>query len=574
MPKRNNRIPSKISSLNNGISGSRSLAKSLDNLMAYYRTKQFDLAENLAVSITKEFPLNFKSWQVLGVILNQTGRYSEALSANQQAVLLNSKNEEIHHNLGVTLQNLDKLPAAEESFRKTIEIKPDHAQAHFNLGNTLYSLGKLIDAEESYRRSIKLVPNYPDSHHNLGITLQKLSRFGEAEKCYKRAIELNANHASAHNNLGLILRNLGRLDEAEASYKKSLSANPDNDIAHNNLGVLLLEMGKFEMAELSFRRAITMKNENTEFMLNLAMLLDDMNKIDDAMQIYEDIIKIDPKNQGLVSRVRLAVLKFLQDDIVSAKKNLSASKQLHEKLLSAYKDDRLYKADKIYQEYILQLLDYHETKTINSEIIEEGVLYVIGESHALSSHGIKFHAMGANWKCTSKLIMGCKQWHLGNSDMNKYKKKFKTILHSIPKSSPVLLAIGEIDCRLDTGILKYNAKYPEKNIEEIVNLTVNNYIRYIGKINNKQHKIIIQGVPCPNVKDDNISRNDALKLMEVIKLFNDQLRNKSIEKGFGFLDVHMLTDRGDGFSNVIWHIDEYHLSPQGILEAWQQYDSS
>ena len=43
------------------------------------------------------------------------------------------------------------------------------------------------------------------------------------------------------------------------------------------------------------------------------------------------------------------------------------------------------------------------------------------------------------------------------------------------------------------------------------------------------------------------------------------------EKAFGFLDVHKLTNRGDGLSNRKWHIDGLHLSPDGMLEAWRQY---
>ena len=50
-----------------------------------------------------------------------------------------------------------------------------------------------------------------------------------------------------------------------------------------------------------------------------------------------------------------------------------------------------------------------------------------------------------------------------------------------------------------------------------------------------------------------------------------KLKNKSKEKGFNFLDVHKLTDRGDGISNTIWHIDDTHLSPEGFLEAWNRY---
>ena len=43
----------------------------------------------------------------------------------------------------------------------------------------------------------------------------------------------------------------------------------------------------------------------------------------------------------------------------------------------------------------------------------------------------------------------------------------------------------------------------------------------------------------------------------------------SKEKGLGYLDVYKLTNRGDGLSNGIWHIDGTHLSPEGVLEAWR-----
>ena len=78
-------------------------------------------------------------------------------------------------------------------------------------------------------------------------------------------------------------------------------------------------------------------------------------------------------------------------------------------------------------------------------------------------------------------------------------------------------------------------------------------------------------MPCPNIDIKNIPKKEVTELIEVIKVFNDELRNKSKEKNFGFLDLHKLIDRGDGFSNSIWHTDAHHISPEGMLEAWGEY---
>ena len=38
------------------------------------------------------------------------------------------------------------------------------------------------------------------------------------------------------------------------------------------------------------------------------------------------------------------------------------------------------------------------------------------------------------------------------------------------------------------------------------------------------------------------------------------------------LDIYELTNRGDGISNEVWHIDDFHISPDGILEAWKNFN--
>ena len=162
------------------------------------------------------------------------------------------------------------------------------------------------------------------------------------------------------------------------------------------------------------------------------------------------------------------------------------------------------------------------------------------------------------------------QWHLGNPTRNQYKNKFDGLLHSLPKSSEVLLSIGEIDCRLNSGIIKYINTHHDKDVTHLISSTIENYLNYINKINsNYKHKIIIQGIPCPNINTKNIPKEKIIELVSLISKFNAVLKEKSTEIGFGFLDVYKLTNRGDGISNQSWHIDEYHLSPEGMNEAWR-----
>ncbi len=60
----------------------------LNSLLGHYQKGQYNDAEKLAKSITKNFPKHPFGWKVLGVLYGQSSRRSEAVSANQKAAEL------------------------------------------------------------------------------------------------------------------------------------------------------------------------------------------------------------------------------------------------------------------------------------------------------------------------------------------------------------------------------------------------------------------------------------------------------------------------------------------------------
>ena len=539
----------------------------INKLLKCYQNGRYIDAEQLALSITEQFPENQFSWKVLGGILKQTGRTSEALHVNKRTLQLDPNDPEAHNNLGVTFQDLGILEDAESSYKQAIILKCDFSQAHYNLGIIQKKLGKLEEAEVSYKQAIAHQSGFAAAHTNLGNTLQELGRLEEAEASHRQAIAMKVDYAEAYNNLGSTLQELGRLEESEANFRQAIVLRSNFAEAYNNLGVTLQDLGRLEEAEVSYRKAIELKTNFAEAMLNLSIVQDYMNNLEETTQSLNNVLKIDSDYYGLKAYINLAILKFLEDDFVESKKLLLASFKIQEKLSLEFKNA------KVYHSYLFKILNWHNDKSLDySNLKFNKKLYVIGESHTLTSHRTLIQSLGKSYLGKSFLIQGCNQWSLGNFSKNKYKNKFENVIHSIPKASKILLAIGEIDCRLDSGIIKHINKFPKKNIKELITTTIVNYLNYVLKFNFcYNHTIIIQGVPCPNIKTKNISQDAVKQLIEVIKVFNIELKNKSKKMGFGFLDIHKLTDRGDGFSNNIWHMDTYHLSAEGMQEAWNNY---
>ena len=151
----------------------------LNNLLKYYQTKQYDDAEKLAVSITKEFPKHPFSWKVLAAALKQNGRIDESLVASQKSVQLDPKDAEAYYNLGIVMQELGRLDEAEAIYKKAITLKPDH-KAYNNLGIVMQELGRLDEAEASYKKAITLKPDFIQAIKNRWLLLFSQKRFEEA----------------------------------------------------------------------------------------------------------------------------------------------------------------------------------------------------------------------------------------------------------------------------------------------------------------------------------------------------------------------------------------------------------
>ena len=335
------------------------------------------------------------------------------------------------------------------------------------------------------------------------------------------------------------------------------------------MGITLQELGRLEDAEASCNRAIALKPDYAEAMLNLSFTQNYMNDLEAEIVSLQNVLQLDSDSYGLRASVNLAICNFLEGEFAESKKHLLAATKIQGKTSSESKNER------VYWRYLSNILKWHKNKYLGvKKEKNDKNLYVVGERHSLSSHHLCIQKSGVNFFCSAKLIKGCKQWHLGNAFRNQYKHQFETIFFALPKHSYVLVAIGEIDCRLDTGIIAHKRKFPEKQIKEIISNTIDNYLNYIVNNNSDyQHNVTIQGVPCSNLDVRNHSEKDIRQLGEVIKIFNYELKMQSQEKGFGFLDTFQLTNRGDGMSNGSWHIDDYHLSPKAMQEAWRRYGS-
>ena len=500
----------------------------------------------------------------LGNVLRDNGQLDAAVTSYQRALQFDPDCAETHLNLGTVLKTMGQLDGALQNYRRALQVKPDLVDAHINMGNTLKELDQADKAIECYRRALEIDPGSANAHSNLSTILRDFGRFDEALASCRRALEIDPEFAEAHSNLGNVLRDLGQFDAAAASYRRALAIRPDYAQAHGNLATVLLDLGQLNEAIASCRRALELQPDHVETLSNLGNALWGLGECDQTILAYQKALAIDPDS---ITAVWLVILHYLAGDMAQCRQMLDRSQHV----MTSTKPEHL--PARNFRGYVDLLLQHSsQLREPNFQSRQLDHLYVIGESHCLAAHGEVVRYRERELRCSADLVMGCKQWHLGNDQANQYKRKFEMAMARLPQRSSVLLTFGEIDCRADEGILKATKGARGKSLEEAARSTVQDYVSYVARVNVQHgHQIVIGGVPAPNISLSSLSAETAQQLVRLIRLFNVILREQANVTGMDFLDVYSLSDRGDGIASGDWHIDNYHLFPKAAVEAFDKH---
>lgn len=161
--------------------------------LEHHRAGSLVAAEELYRELLRYEPGHVGVLANLGAVLDDLGRFDDAIATYRLGLSLAPRNAALHNNLGNVLKELGSLENAAEHYRQAIAAEPKNAEAQNNLGAVLQGLGRFPEAERFYRRALSLKPDYVQALDNLGDVLQVQDRIDEARECYERVLELAPN---------------------------------------------------------------------------------------------------------------------------------------------------------------------------------------------------------------------------------------------------------------------------------------------------------------------------------------------------------------------------------------------
>ena len=163
-----------------------------------------------------------------------------SVEANLNCVLSRSPNNAwAHYLMGRVLVQTNRLSQAVAEWERALALNANMAAAHAQIGLAKLFDGHPEEAEGYELEALRASPRDTDANVWLAyIALAKLhlGAYQDALGVYRRSIELNPNYATARFYLAATLAELGRLDEAKTELKAALVLNPGFTIRRYRAG--------------------------------------------------------------------------------------------------------------------------------------------------------------------------------------------------------------------------------------------------------------------------------------------------------------------------------------------------
>lgn len=199
----------------------------------------------------------------LGVLLNGTGRYEEAIAELEQSRRIEPTDDAVYIELGKAYLGAGQVDRAEATYEEAIAVRPHYWAGYSWLGVFYYRQGRTGEAIAAWEQSALLAPDSYRSFSNLGAAYFRAERWPDARRAFERALELNPEYSRAYGNLGVLYFYEARYDAAEPMFQRAVQAQPGNYLAHGNLADLYYwAPGKRDRAEAAYRHAIALAQQD------------------------------------------------------------------------------------------------------------------------------------------------------------------------------------------------------------------------------------------------------------------------------------------------------------------------
>ena len=233
-----------------------------------------------------------------GVALFQHGYLDQAAESFQQVIAAKPNDPEGYYNLGTLNLRKNDFQQARRYLEQTVKLRPNYPEAWNNLGMMAAQEGHPDEAIKNFQQSLLLRPTYAIALLNLGNVYRRQKAFEKAEECLNHAFALQPDDPEVNYSLGMLFAQQNQMQRASDYLQKAIDLRPDYPEALNNLGILFVQLQDYAKAEEQFKTCIRLNPGFDQSYLNLARLYAIRNEKEQARDVLQKLLNIQPQNPG------------------------------------------------------------------------------------------------------------------------------------------------------------------------------------------------------------------------------------------------------------------------------------
>ena len=245
-----------------------------------------------------------------------------------------------HYNRGITYLNDERYSEASTALQNAITLDSDFATAHYNLGLVYLKMETYPRAVSSLEKTITLDPNHKAAHHALALSYLGQQELGKARDAAREALKIDATYQPAHSLLEAIdpsFKPPETPDTTQPDPRQSIDAQPDAksrqqtptptdrpDVKQDlESGLVFLSSRQYDQAVAAFKRVIKADASSIEAHFGLGQAYLEVGAFDDAKAAADTVLMLNPNHQK--ARELIQVIKFAS--------NIERNKEIRKKAL-------------------------------------------------------------------------------------------------------------------------------------------------------------------------------------------------------------------------------------------------
>ncbi len=229
--------------------------------------------------------------------------YNAATLDFEKAIKLNPNLTDAYVANGKANLEMNRLYQAGESFQKAYELQPENKEVIRELMILNYN-GRQNQKAIDFARKCSC----EESDRITGMSYYRMENYGQAEKYLLSALKNNEKDGEAAYTLGLTYIELEKGQEAIANFQKAVNSDPTKSNWHYELGLLYYNAGNYKGAVTSFQKAADAGYRQTnDFLENMGFCQLYSGDVDNALQTLNTVLSHKPNNTTMLTNIAYAM---------------------------------------------------------------------------------------------------------------------------------------------------------------------------------------------------------------------------------------------------------------------------